>query len=391
MTQWKPCAKPSRKPVSTGRHRPGVARRLQARHRGEDRGGTSRAGFGRSRSRPTFIQPPAGAQGGRDGAADLATALRQVAGDPAKAAQLARAAAAAVRPTDPPYHAFISVDPDPRAAADRHSDALLGCVFSIKDNIDLAGFRTTCSAMLADAPIATADAWIVKALKRAGAVCIGKNNMHEFALGATGASPMFGTTVNPWDHGRNVGGSSGGGASAVALRQVHLSLGTDSGGSVRMPASFTGITGFKPTPGVLPMDGVAGDLDPRLPRPVHADRRRPAHDLAGDRRGRAGAAEPPAAPGISQRTIHGGVHPVVWAQYQAALERLRGAGLDLVPISIEGFRPLPLHLHQHRLSRGRLLASRAAAQQARTIRPAYPRLICLASCGRRAITSTPSA
>jgi aspartyl-tRNA(Asn)/glutamyl-tRNA(Gln) amidotransferase subunit A len=274
---------------------------------------------------------------------DLHTALRHVGGDLGKAAALARAAAAAVRPVDPPYHAFISVDPDPKPSAERRSDALLGCVFSVKDNIDVAGVTTTCgSAMLADAPPAASDAWIVKALKRAGAVCIGKNHMHEFALGATGVSPLFGTTVNPWDQSRGAGGSSGGGANAVALRQVHLSLGTDSGGSVRMPASFTGITGFKPTPGVLPMEGVAGEswtLDCLgLFTPTVAELRTIWQALVEDEP--APQDRPPRLACLADDSM-GRVDPVVWAQYQATLQRLRDGGLALEPISITGFDICP--------------------------------------------------
>jgi aspartyl-tRNA(Asn)/glutamyl-tRNA(Gln) amidotransferase subunit A len=241
------------------------------------------------------------------------------------------------------YKSFISVADDCEPAADRKSDALLGCVFSLKDNIDAAGMRTTCgSRVFADAPPATEDSWIAAALKRAGAICIGKNNMHEFALGATGENGVYGTTVSPWDKTRGVGGSSGGSASAVALRQVHLSLGTDSGGSVRMPAGMSGIVGFKPTAGALPMTGVAGaawSIDSLgLFTSTVADLRTLWAVVV--------SGEPPSSPkrlriGYLGDDSMGRVEPGVWAHYLSAVEKLRHAGAELVPISLPGFGDCP--------------------------------------------------
>jgi len=272
----------------------------------------------------------------------LADAIAQASGAPETARTIARAAAAAVAPDGGPLKTFIAVDADVAPDVGRVSDALLGCVFSLKDNIDLAGFTTTCgSRALEHEPPATTDSWVANALKKAGAQCIGKNNMHEFALGGTGANERFGTTVNPWDVTRNCGGSSGGSASAVATGQVHLSLGTDSGGSVRMPAAFTGITGFKPTANRLPMDGVAGaawtiDCLGLFTRTV-ADLRTVWSAIV----------EPnqpaPATPRIGYLADDsmGRVEPVVWAQYIASVEALRAAGADMTPISIVGFNDCP--------------------------------------------------
>jgi aspartyl-tRNA(Asn)/glutamyl-tRNA(Gln) amidotransferase subunit A len=273
----------------------------------------------------------------------LAQALAAAGGDPEKAAAIARSASSDAMPHGGHHYSFISLAANPEPDPVRRSDALLGCVFSAKDNIDAAGFTTTCgSRLFVDAPPATTDSWIVARLKQAGAQCIGKNNMHEFALGATGINKVFGNTVNPWDKSRNVGGSSGGSAGAVALRQVHLSIGTDSGGSVRMPAAFTGITGYKPTPGILPMDGVAGEawsIDclglftttvadlttiwrAIVPNELSPARRRlRLAYLNDDSMGRA--------------------DPIVWDQYQATVERLRKGGAELTAISIPGFGKCP--------------------------------------------------
>lgn len=137
--------------------------------------------------------------------------------------------------------------------------ALSGLTFSVKDNIDVSGLRTTCgAAALADAPQVERDATIVSVLRQAGAGFVGKNNMHEFALGPTGANAHFGDALNPWCPSRLAGGSSSGSASAVAQGLSDVSVGTDSGGSVRIPAAFCGVVGFKPSIGKVPMNGVTG-------------------------------------------------------------------------------------------------------------------------------------
>ena len=184
--------------------------------------------------------------------------------------------------------------------------------------------------------------WIAAALKNAGAICIGKNNMHEFALGVTGENPVFGTTINPWDKTRGVGGSSGGSASAVALRQVHLSLGTDSGGSVRMPAGLTGIVGFKPTAGALPLTGVAGaawTIDSLgLFTATVADLRTIWAAIV--------PGEPEPAPqrmrvGYLADELMGRVEPGIWNKYLAAVEKLRQSGAEMAPVSLPGFGDCP--------------------------------------------------
>jgi aspartyl-tRNA(Asn)/glutamyl-tRNA(Gln) amidotransferase subunit A len=274
----------------------------------------------------------------------LAEALAAGAGDPGAAAAIARQAAAALGSDGGVHRSFIRIAAAPEPDPARTSDALLGCVFSVKDNIDEAGFPTTCgSRVLEDAPPAAADAAVVARLKAAGAVSVGKNNMHEFALGATGLNTRFGTTANPWDMSRNVGGSSGGSASAVALRQVHLSLGTDSGGSVRMPASFTGIAGFKPTFGAIPLGGVAGaawSIDSLgFFTATASDQRavwsalRP-DDVAPPRRG-------PLRLAYLHDESMGRVEPAVWAHYRAGIEKLRQAGAELTPVSLTGFELAP--------------------------------------------------
>jgi aspartyl-tRNA(Asn)/glutamyl-tRNA(Gln) amidotransferase subunit A len=155
-------------------------------------------------------------------------------------------------------HAFITVCAD--EAMDRArtnpKGPLAGVPLAVKDNFDTAGIRTTCgSSILADnVPTRTAPA--VARLEAAGAIVVGKTNMHEFAFGATSQNPHWGTVANPRLPGRVAGGSSGGTAAALADHQATIGLGTDTGGSIRIPASCCGVVGFKPAFGALPVRGV---------------------------------------------------------------------------------------------------------------------------------------
>jgi aspartyl-tRNA(Asn)/glutamyl-tRNA(Gln) amidotransferase subunit A len=275
---------------------------------------------------------------------DLSTATRAAAGDREKALAIAEAASrAAAAGFTRGRRSFIRIESSPALAKDVADGPLTGCVFSVKDNIDVAGQVTTCgSRVLEDAPPAAADAWIVDALKRVGAICIGKNTLHEFALGATGKNLRFGNTPNPYDKTRHVGGSSGGSTIAVADGEVHLAIGTDSGGSVRMPASFAGITGYKPTPGILPMHGVAGaswsmDCLGLLTRTAREMR------LVWDALVPSSPREPSRKPRIAylQDFSMGRVSAPVWSRYTATVERLRESGYDLHGVSIPGLDICP--------------------------------------------------
>ncbi|PWT90572.1 MAG: Asp-tRNA(Asn)/Glu-tRNA(Gln) amidotransferase GatCAB subunit A, partial [Blastocatellia bacterium] len=173
---------------------------------------------------------------------------------------------ARIEQLNPILNAFITVIHDSAIADARVAEdeirrgnwrgPLHGIPIGLKDLIDTAGFRTTCGSALFADRIPNEDAEIVQRLKRAGAVIIGKQNLQEFAYGGTSASSHFGPVHNPWDTNRIAGGSSGGSAAAVAVGMCFAAIGTDTGGSIREPAAFCGITGLKPTYGRVSTRGV---------------------------------------------------------------------------------------------------------------------------------------
>jgi aspartyl-tRNA(Asn)/glutamyl-tRNA(Gln) amidotransferase subunit A len=153
-----------------------------------------------------------------------------------------------------PYNAFITrcrIDP-PESA----NGSLTDREVALKDNIALAGVERTAGSAVLAGHVPSRNAPVVARLRAAGATIVGKTNMDEFAFGPTGETSAFGPTLNPVDPDKTPGGSSSGSAAAVAANDVDLALGTDTGGSVRIPASFCGVYGFKPTQGHVPIEGI---------------------------------------------------------------------------------------------------------------------------------------
>jgi aspartyl-tRNA(Asn)/glutamyl-tRNA(Gln) amidotransferase subunit A len=138
----------------------------------------------------------------------------------------------------------------------KYRGPLRGIPFSVKDIIYVSGIKCTAGSKILYDFVPESTATVVQRLKRAGGILIGTNNLNEFASGITGINPFFGNSKNPWDRSRISGGSSGGSAVAVATGMSSLSMGTDTGGSVRVPASLCGVIGLKPTFGSISMHNI---------------------------------------------------------------------------------------------------------------------------------------
>ena len=234
-------------------------------------------------------------------------------------------------------------------AAGLIASPLAGLPISVKDLFDVAGTVTTAgSVALANAPPATVDAPIVARLRAAGAVILGATNMTEFAFSGIGHNPHYDTPRNPWDRatGRIPGGSSSGAAVAVADQMSVISIGTDTGGSVRIPAAFCGLVGFKPTARRVPTDGAAplswsldsiGPLATTVACCAIVD-----SIIAGEP-----VSAPPAFPvkqlrlAVPQNYVLDGLDAQVARSYQAALDRLASAGATLVEITMPGLNEIP--------------------------------------------------
>ena len=180
--------------------------------------------------------------------------------------ELVNACLARIDIYNPKVNAFITVMREHALAQARALDAeqragrlrgpLHGIPIALKDNIDTAGVRTTAASAVFDDRVPGEDAEVARRLAAAGAVVVGKANLHEFAFGGTSATSYYGPVRNPWALERNPGGSSGGSAAAIATDLCYGALGTDTGGSIRTPASYCSVVGLKPTYGLVSIRGI---------------------------------------------------------------------------------------------------------------------------------------
>ena len=273
---------------------------------------------------------------------------------------------ARIEAVDSSVHAFLEVTADrARADADRLDEAraagedlppLAGVPIAIKDNLCTKGIRTTCSSRMLESFVPPYESTVTDRLWRSGAVLIGKTNLDEFAMGGSTETSAFGPTANPWNTEHVPGGSSGGSAAAVAAGECMASLGSDTGGSIRQPASFCGVVGLKPTYGRVSRYGLvafASSLDQVGPFATSvSDAAELLQAIAGEDPRDSTCLRAP-VPNYSDRLgrsvtglrigvvrecfDHEGLDPQVKASVLAAADLLQSLGAELVDVSCPRF------------------------------------------------------
>ena len=209
---------------------------------------------------------PAAAPAGELAALTLAEASKRIRSRQTTSVEITQALLDRIKVYNPKLNAYITVMRaealaqaarlDEEAKAGKFRSPLHGVPIALKDNVDTAGTRTTAASQVFDDRVPDEDAEVARRLKQAGAVIIGKTNLHEFANGGSSASTYFGPVRNPWALDRIPSGSSGGSAAAVSADLAFGALGTDTGGSIRQPAAFCSIVGLKPTYGLVSIRGI---------------------------------------------------------------------------------------------------------------------------------------
>jgi aspartyl-tRNA(Asn)/glutamyl-tRNA(Gln) amidotransferase subunit A len=231
----------------------------------------------------------------------------------------------------------LARDADAAAEEGRDLGELHGVPVAVKDLFAVSGHVTSgCCAVYAD-NTAGSDAEVVTRLRSAGAVIVGKTNQHELAMGATNRISACGPTGNPFDPDRITGGSSGGSGAAIGSGVVDIALGTDTGGSIRIPSSFCGCWGLKPTHGALPLDGVM-PLAPSYDCPGPMARRASDLELLWRvlSKGRAVSLAIPARVGVLQGYFAHRVHPESAAAVERAAAAFEELGSEVVSVSGDG-------------------------------------------------------
>lgn len=269
---------------------------------------------------------------------------------------------------EPQLHSFLHVTAEAAIAQARRVDAkiaagesiglLEGIPIAIKDNLCMRGVPTTCGSRILEHYHPPYNATVIEKLEAAGAVLLGKTNLDEFAMGSSTENSAYQVTANPWDTSRVPGGSSGGSAAAVAAEEAVVSLGSDTGGSIRQPASFCGVVGMKPTYGLVSRYGLvayASSLDQIGPfgrtvedaatllEAIAGYDPRDSTSLKVDIPHYSRAVKPNLKPkgrlrvGIIQETFGKGLDPEVETAVKAAIEVLQELGTEISVISCPTF------------------------------------------------------
>lgn len=263
---------------------------------------------------------------------------------------------------DPSINAFITVladeareqarTADQEIVAGRYRGPLHGVPISLKDLIDLRGTPTSAASRVRRRHVAGRDSVVAARLRAAGAVFVGKTNLHEFALGTTNEDSAYGPVHHPLDPTRSPGGSSGGSAAAILADMCYASIGSDTGGSIRIPSAACGLVGLKPAFGEIPIDGVvplSSTLDHVGPLCRSVEDAAILHQML------AGVSTPaPVAPrelrrlrlGIPRPYFFAALDPDISARFEEACQRLTTAGAILEDVSIPHAADAPaIYLH----------------------------------------------
>lgn len=274
-----------------------------------------------------------------------------------------------IQAVDPQVHSFLQVTADSALETAQQVDAkiaageeiglLAGIPIGIKDNLCTKGIRTTCGSKILENFVPPYESTVTQKLKDAGAVMVGKTNLDEFAMGSSTENSAYQVTANPWDLSRVPGGSSGGSAAAVAAGECTVALGSDTGGSIRQPASLCGVVGMKPTYGLVSRFGLvayASSLDQIGPLATNVEDAaillgaiaghdpRDSTSLKVEIPDYTSCLQPnfPSQGqlriGIIQETFGEGLDPIVEDTVKKAVEVLRDLGADIQVVSCPRFR-----------------------------------------------------
>ena len=247
-----------------------------------------------------------------------------------------------IKELDKDINSFLEFAADDSVGSEKLDGPLAGMRFGVKDNIAVEGMHLTCGSKMLENFVSPYDATAVAKLKDAGALCVGKTNLDEFGMGSSTDNSALAVTNNPWDIERVCGGSSGGSAAAVAAGLVPFALGTDTGGSIRQPASFCGVYGLKPTYGVVSRFGLVAYASSLEVCGILADSVDTCRRVFDVIKGKDGADQtsvdhvPASDDAKTVAVLAGelGLKPEVASAYKKAVDGLKTVGCDIIEVEL---------------------------------------------------------